>query len=129
MSNMSLQISRFITGEEVSRVSAINALGYYWDPVTWLFPPVHLIPLALERVSEQQIEAILICPEWKGAMWWPQSVELRDVWLQSFCQHQVITTGYIREAQGNFPTWVHFMLSTSVGMSSSTRWQKSLGSE
>ena len=56
---------------------AINALDYYWDPVTWLFPPVHLIPLSLERVSEQQIEGILICPRWKGAMWLPQLVKLR----------------------------------------------------
>ena len=31
----------------------------------------------MERVYEQQIEAILICPEWKGAMWLPQLVKLR----------------------------------------------------
>ena len=48
------------------------------------FPPVPLFPLALERVYEQQIEAILICPEWEGVMWWPQLVELRVEWLQSF---------------------------------------------
>ena len=42
-----------------------------------MFPLVPLIPLALEGVLEQQIEVILICPEWKGAMWWPQLVELR----------------------------------------------------
>ena len=42
-----------------------------------MFPPVPLIPLALEGVLEQQIEVILICPEWDGALWWPQLVELR----------------------------------------------------
>ena len=56
---------------------AINALDYYWDPETWLFPLVPLIPLVLEGVLEQQIEVILICLGWKGAMWWPQLVELR----------------------------------------------------
>ena len=56
---------------------AINALDFYWDPVTWLFPPVPLIPLALERVLQQQIMAILICLGWTGAMWWPQLVKLR----------------------------------------------------
>ena len=56
---------------------AINALDYYSDPVTWLFPPVPLIPLALEGVLEQQIEVILICPGWTGAMWWSQLVKLR----------------------------------------------------
>ena len=34
------------------RAVAINTLDYYWDPVTWLFPPVPLIPLALEGVLE-----------------------------------------------------------------------------
>ena len=68
-SSWSHQIPRYMTWEEDSRAMAINALDYYWDPVTWLFPLVPLIPLALERVSEQQIEAILICPGWKGAMW------------------------------------------------------------
>ena len=56
---------------------AINALDYCWDPETWLFPPVPLIPLALERVLQQQIMVILVCPGWTGAMWWPQLVELR----------------------------------------------------
>ena len=52
--------------------------------VTWLFPLVPLFPLALERVLEQQIEAILICLGWKGAMWWPQLVELR-IEMVSIC--------------------------------------------
>ena len=55
----------------------INALDYYWDPVTRLFPLVPFIPLALEGVLEQQIKVILICPGWTGAMWWPQLVKLR----------------------------------------------------
>ena len=76
-SSRSHQIPRYMTWEQDSRATAINALDYYWDPVTWLFPLVPLIPLALERVLEQQIEAILICPRWKGAMWWPQLVKLR----------------------------------------------------
>ncbi len=64
---------------------AINALDYYWDLVSWLFPPVPLIPLALEGVLEQQIMVILICPGWKGEIWWPQLIELRTEWLLSVC--------------------------------------------
>ena len=41
------------------------------------YSPIPLIPLALEGVLEQQIEVILICLGWEGAMWWPQLVELR----------------------------------------------------
>ena len=56
---------------------AVNNLVYYWDPVTWWFSLVPLIPLVLEGVLEQQIEANVICPGWEGAMWWPQLVKLR----------------------------------------------------
>ena len=76
-SSRSHQIPRYMIWEEDCKAMEINALDYYWDPVTWLFPPVPLIPLALERVLEQQIKEILICPGWTGAMWWPKLVELR----------------------------------------------------
>ena len=32
------QIPRYMTWEQDSRAMAINALDYYWDPETWLFP-------------------------------------------------------------------------------------------
>ena len=66
-----------MTWDKDPRAVAINPLDYHWDPVTWLFPPVPLIPLALEEVLEEQIMEILICPGWTGAAWWPQLVELR----------------------------------------------------
>ena len=34
------QIHRYITWEQGSSVTAIDTLDYYWDPETWLFPPV-----------------------------------------------------------------------------------------
>ena len=45
--------------------------------MTWLFPAVPLNPLVQEEVLEQLIMAILICPGWTGATWWPQLVKLR----------------------------------------------------
>ena len=71
------QIPRYMTRNQDSHAVAIKALDFYWDPVTWLFPPVPLIPLALEGVLQQQIMEILIRLGWTPAMWWPQLVELR----------------------------------------------------
>ena len=68
MSSRNHQIPRYMYWEVDSGAMAICALDYYWDPVTWLFLPVPLIPLALERVLEQQIMAISICLGWKGAL-------------------------------------------------------------
>ena len=42
-SSRSHQIPRYMTSEQDSRIMAINAQDYYWDPVTWLFPLVPLI--------------------------------------------------------------------------------------
>ena len=70
-------MAKYMTWDIDPYAVATNTLDYYWDPITWLFPPVPLIPLALERVLQQQIMAILICLGWTGAMWWPQLVELR----------------------------------------------------
>ena len=77
VSKGSHQIPKYMTWDQDSRAVAINTLDYYCDPAAWLLPLVPHIPLALERVKQQQIKEILICPEWTGAMWWPQLVKLR----------------------------------------------------
>merc|ERR1712239_63727 len=41
----SLGVIRYMTWEQDPRVAATNTLINDWDPVTWLFPPVPLIPL------------------------------------------------------------------------------------
>ena len=61
------QMAKYMTWDIDPNAVATNALDYYWDPITWLFPSVPLIPLALERVLQQQIMAILICLGWTGA--------------------------------------------------------------
>ena len=40
VSSGSYQIPRNMTWEQDSRAMAINALDYYWDPETWIFPLV-----------------------------------------------------------------------------------------
>ena len=67
-----------MTWEEDSRVSAINALVYYWDPVTWPFPPVPLFPLALGEGFEQTDRGDSDLSGVEGSYVWPQSVKLRD---------------------------------------------------
>ena len=52
VSSGSNQIPGYMTWEQDSKVTTINALDYYWDPVTRLFPLVPFIPLAVEGVLE-----------------------------------------------------------------------------
>ena len=55
---------------------ARDAMIAEWDPITYLFPPVPLIPKVIQKVKEQQDRAILICPRWPSALWWPLLVEM-----------------------------------------------------
>ena len=67
----------YMTWNQESMAVAVNALYYQSDKTTWVFPLVPLLPQIREEVQQQQIKAILICPEWTGEMWWPQLAALR----------------------------------------------------
>ena len=41
-----------------------------WDPVTYLFPPVPLLPKVIRKIKDQRIRVILVCPQWPTALWW-----------------------------------------------------------
>ena len=79
-----------MTWNQDPRAVAVNTPDYQRDPTTKLLPPVPLLPLVFEEVQQQKIDVILICAEWKKAMWWPQLAALRTKWLQSNCHMQLI---------------------------------------
>ena len=66
----SARLPRYMTWFPDSNAVAQDALLNDWDPISYLFPPVPLILKVLNRVKEQQIRAILICPWWPTAVWW-----------------------------------------------------------
>ena len=43
-----------------------------WPQRIYVFPPVPLIPMALEKIGRDQSTAILIVPGWRSALWWDQ---------------------------------------------------------
>ena len=47
-----------------------------WDPVSYLFPPVPLLPKVIRRIRDQRIRAILVCPQWPLALWWGLMMEM-----------------------------------------------------
>merc|ERR1712115_90312 len=40
------------------------------SPVTYLFPPVPLLPKVIRRIKDQRIRVVLVCPQWPLALWW-----------------------------------------------------------
>ena len=64
------KLPRYLSWDPDQAALGRDALQYKWDPITYLFPPVPLIPKILNKVKEEKIEAILVCPQWPTSMWW-----------------------------------------------------------
>ena len=70
------QLPRYMSWLEDPHAVARDALIAEWDPVTYLFPPVPMLLKVLEKVQQEEIEAILICPHWPAALWWQVAAKL-----------------------------------------------------
>ena len=55
---------------------AQDALLAPWDPLTYLFPPVPLLPKVIRKIKDLGIRAILVCPQWPTALWWGLLLDL-----------------------------------------------------
>ena len=66
----SAQLPRYMSWHRDQQAVAQDALLSPWDPVTYLFPPVPLLPKVVRKIRDQRIRAILVCPQWPTALWW-----------------------------------------------------------
>ena len=53
-----------------------DALLCPWDSITYLFPPLPLMNKVVNKIREEKITAILVCPHWPTSLWWLQVKEL-----------------------------------------------------
>ena len=70
------QLPRYMSWHEDPGAVGRNALLLPWDQTTYLFPPTPLLPKVIQKVKDQEIKAILVCPNWPSALWWPLLLEL-----------------------------------------------------
>ena len=64
------QLLRFMSWYPDPLAVAQDTLLQPWDPVTYLFPPVPLLQRVIQRIKEQKIRAILVCPQWPQSLNW-----------------------------------------------------------
>ena len=64
------QLPRYMSWREDKEAVGRDALMCRWDAVTWLFPPVPLLTKVINKVKEDRITAVLICPHWPTSLWW-----------------------------------------------------------
>ena len=65
------RLPRYMSWFPDQNAVAQDALLHPWDEMTYVFPPVPMLSKVLKLVREQSIEAVLICPQWPSALWWP----------------------------------------------------------
>ena len=70
------RLTRYMSWYPDSQAVAQDALLNPWDDMTYLFPPIPLLPKVLKLVRDQEISAVLVCPQWPSALWWPTVVEM-----------------------------------------------------
>ena len=75
-SQSTAQLSRFMSWERDPQAVGQDAMIQPWDPVSYLFPPVPLLPKVIRRIKDQGIRAILVCPRWPSALWWGLMTEM-----------------------------------------------------
>ena len=66
----SAQLPRYMSWHRDHQALAQDALLHPWDPVSYLFPPVPLLPKVIRRIRDQKIRVTLVCPHWPTALWW-----------------------------------------------------------
>ena len=72
----SAQLPRYMSWSRDQHAVAQDALFSPWDPVTYLFPPVPLLPKVIRKIRDQKIRAILVCPQWPTALWWGMLLDM-----------------------------------------------------
>ena len=56
---------------------ATDAFTQLWTGnVNWVVPPLFLIPRVIALIMQQKADAILVCPFWTSAQYWPHVLEL-----------------------------------------------------
>ena len=75
-SKATTKMPRYMTWYPDQGAVARDALLQEWDPVTYLFPPVPLMLKVLQRVRDQGIRAVLVCPHWPTSIWWPLVLDM-----------------------------------------------------
>ena len=94
------QLTKYMSWFPDPQAAAQNALLHKWDKVSYLFPPVPLIPKSLQKVMKEKIEVIMVVPHWPTALWWSLIQEMLVVPLLPLPNYKTIL---LRETNMDLP--------------------------
>ena len=76
-SRLNNKLSQYVSRRPDPNACAIDAFSITWDnKLFFIFPPFSLIPRILQKMEEDETQAILIAPIWPTQNWWPSLLRL-----------------------------------------------------
>lgn len=76
-SRLNYKLPKFVTRRPEPNAFAIDAFSLTWsDEFYYMFPPFSLLPRILQKIEEDQTEAVLVAPIWPTQAWWPSLLHL-----------------------------------------------------
>ena len=76
-SRLNNQIDRYVARRPDPNAFAIDAFTLTWShDVYYIFPPFSLLGRILQKVEEDEAEAVLVAPIWPTQAWWPNLLRL-----------------------------------------------------
>ena len=71
-SRLNAKKAKYVSRYPEAEAIAIDALSIAWKhQLMYIFPPFSLIPRVLQKVIQDQTEAVLVAPMWYTQTWWP----------------------------------------------------------
>jgi hypothetical protein len=67
------QLPQFMTWNPTPGAIGYNALNHDWRKLgnIYLCPPWNLLPIVLQKIRQEKIEATIVTPKWPTAVWYP----------------------------------------------------------
>lgn len=72
-SELNHRLPRFMSWKPCSRAMAWDAMQQSWKNLGRIYccPPWNLIPAVLQKIRQEEVEATVITPFWRSALWFP----------------------------------------------------------
>ncbi|MCG8077514.1 MAG: hypothetical protein JAY75_14915 [Candidatus Thiodiazotropha taylori] len=71
------KLNRYVARRPDPGAYAIDAFSMTWtNHLFYIFPPFSLIGKVLQKIQEDQSQAVLVAPIWTTQSWWPSLLDL-----------------------------------------------------
>ena len=76
-SRLNKQVDRIVSWFPDPDATYVNAFSLDWsDFYAYIFPPFSLVMTCLQKVREDKVDCVIVCPMWTTQIWWCSLMEM-----------------------------------------------------